>query len=510
LLTATQGRFVEFNADTSGNAVSHGADFTFRASATSVPELRDALHWVRRVLGSSYVDLANVDRLRDIIAQRLAADESYTRRPEQTWVHTPALAFRYQSDVLYLALESEFAKAHWDGRLYWLLHEPVSGDAIDSLGQFATRTLAAVKSPSRFDLARQLSALGAKGLEAELVNHWRRNLNSFPEDRLIDGLHALALEVQEDLRVGPAQAVIELRELQQLVIDRGALRLDLLISPAALDSIEPDLTKFVESIPHHSLSQPAKVVPVGAPISAHLIIDKLVRENGLSERQFPWCIGVVIPDELSGNTAFYSDFVNYSQTDRNSLLRYLSSGLLAGRGPGSAFMKSRQAGLSYNFSMRADPSRRVLIYYADRSLDIPSLLSSMNSAADGVPNNRDPYQVDYALRQAFSIPRSLFTFSFRERALTQDIRDGNTPEKVRRFYEALLKLRQDPNLLSEITHLGRESLCGILLEEQCRAQQQADHSIFFFVGSEKTLSDIEERLPIPKLVRIWPSDYWLP
>jgi hypothetical protein len=89
------------------------------------------------------------------------------------------------------------------------------------------------------------------------------------------------------------------------------------------------------------------------------------------------------------------------------------------------------------------------------------------------------------------------------------MRDGNTPEKVRQFYETLLKLRNEPDLLSELTRVGRDSLCGILLDENCRRQQEVGHSIFFFVGSDTILSDAENRAPIPKLLRVWPSDYWL-
>jgi hypothetical protein len=39
-------------------------------------------------------------------------------------------------------------------------------------------------------------------------------------------------------------------------------------------------------------------------------------------------------------------------------------------------------------------------------------------------------------------------------------------------------------------------------------QQRLGHSIFIFVGSEKTLADTEKQLPSP-LLRVWPSDFWL-
>lgn len=67
-----------------------------------------------------------------------------------------------------------------------------------------------------------------------------------------------------------------------------------------------------------------------------------------------------------------------------------------------------------------------------------------------------------------------------------------------------------PALLSQLTGDGKSSLCGILLKGECKIQQRTNHSLFFFVGSEKILSDTEKRLGGTKLLRIWPSDYWLP
>jgi hypothetical protein len=97
----------------------------------------------------------------------------------------------------------------------------------------------------------------------------------------------------------------------------------------------------------------------------------------------------------------------------------------------------------------------------------------------------------------------------RKQMFIQDLRDGNTPDRVRGFYQALMKERNQPNLASEVIAAGKNSLCGVLLEETCAVQQKGDHSVFFFVSSEKILSDVEKRLPI-KLLKIWPSDYWLP
>jgi hypothetical protein len=133
----------------------------------------------------------------------------------------------------------------------------------------------------------------------------------------------------------------------------------------------------------------------------------------------------------------------------------------------------------------------------------------MNTAAKQISQLHDPNLLDYVLRQTFSVPRSIYTSTLRGWLLTQDIRDGNTPEKVHQFSEAILKLRHDPNLLQEITQRGPDAICGIRMDEECHKQQTSSHTIFLFVGSEKTLSDIEKRIPIPRLTRVWPSDFWI-
>src|SRR5205823_1402351 len=99
----------------------------------------------------------------------------------------------------------------------------------------------------------------------------------------------------------------------------------------------------------------------------------------------------------------------------------------------------------------------------------------------------DPLLVDHALRQVFSVPRSVETFSRRGIAIANDIRDGDDPAKIRRFSEAILSLRKEPNLLAELTQEGEEAIAPILFDEKFKEQQRAAKSIFFFVASEHVL-----------------------
>jgi hypothetical protein len=54
------------------------------------------------------------------------------------------------------------------------------------------------------------------------------------------------------------------------------------------------------------------------------------------------------------------------------------------------------------------------------------------------PTLKDPFLVEYALRQTFIVPRSMNNFSQRGWAMAQDIWNGNTPQKIRRFSESVL------------------------------------------------------------------------
>jgi hypothetical protein len=488
------------------NVPSKRMDFTIRASAIDVKEFRTALNVIRQAMQSNYLDPSNADRLRDIVTQRLSADDSYTKKDESDWVLNPAYSFRNQKDTLFLALSSQFTRAHWDGRLKWLLHQPVGPEEIDRLISFAKGVLTSASVMSKAEIAQTLDRLDAKGVEAELVEYWKRNLSSYPDNELVGGLTRLTSEVEEDLRTGPAETIADLKELQQIVLNQS-VRVDLTLNQSAINELRPELNEFLVSIHAHATEREG--TPTDSMGSGDVIMAKLEKRYGLSHVPFPWYVGFVNPDGLTGNTIFYSDFLGYDQLDHKSLVQAVASKLLSGDGPQGLYKKARETGLAYGNSLTSDPSFRLIWYYADRSPDIPSLIELANSVVAKISDLHDPFLVEYSFRQSFPFPRTALTFSERGKALAWDIRDGNPPEKVRRFSEAIVHLRHDANLLSELTESAVASISGILLDKKYLQEQRTSRSIFFFVAPEKILSDIEHRLPIPKLLRLWPSDYWI-
>ena len=502
LLGRIQNDIYAFSVGTDLNGASNRVDLSIRASATTADEFRSALVLTRQMMQSNYLDVLNADRLRDLVASRISADDLYTKR--DGWITNPAYALHYQNEPALFAVHSQPTRTHWDERLRWLLHKPVSTAEIDQLGSFAADALPALKDMTRQEMSRSLEDLKGKGLQADLIEYWKKNLPSFSEEKVIDGLRQLTKEVQEDLRTGPEKTIEDLRALQKIVLNRRTLHVDLTLSQSMLTEIRSDLISFLKSIPAlpspNAGSDPDKRTP---------IMERLKQQHGSLDEQFPQYVGLENPDGISGNMIVYADFPGYAQMTHESLLKMLSSTLLSSDGPQSFYVKTVERGLAYDDGITSNPGLKLLWCHANRSPDIPSLIGLLRSLAAGIRNLHDPSLVDYALRQAFPLPRSVYTFSERGRLLARDIRDGNSPETVRRFSKAILRLRTDPNLLAELTDAGASSIGGVLPDETYKDQQRATKSLFFFAGPERVLSDIEQRLPIPKLLRLWPSDFWI-
>jgi hypothetical protein len=504
LLTRTQQEMYALSVGYESNAVARREDFTIRASATNPEEFERIASLLVEMMQFSYLDQSNLDRLRDLVARRLSADASYVSG--SLWTLNPAYSLRHTDDDLFLALFSQFTRAHWDERIRWSLHRRVSAEDIDKLGRFANDALAALPNKPRSELSRQLAELKADGLEKELIDYWTENLGNLPDDNLLQGLRQLALEVQEDLGSGPEGVLTDLGELQKIILDRKLLHVDVTADPATFESIRPRIEQLLTSVPLRA-DQSDSSVPIQASGS---LAANLEKRSGTGNGGFPRFLGLVTPDGLTGNVVFYADFPGYNDTDQSSLVKILASKLLSGDGPQSFNMKTREAGLAYINGIRTDPALQYLYYYADRSPDIPSLLGLVKSVAIQIPDLHDPFLVDYAFRQTFSLPRSMLTFSQRGKALAQDIRDHNEPATIRHFAEAILKLRSDPNLLSKLTGGGISSIAPVLVGQEFLEPQRSAHSIFMFAGPETLLQDVENRMQIPKLFRVWASDFWIP
>jgi len=490
------------------NAVSKRADFTIRASAANARDFRAALDLIQQLMRFNDLNLSNVDRLRDLVASDIAGDDWYLRQDVSTL--NAGYSFHYQNDPLFFALWSRPTRAHWNARLKWLLHEPANAEAINKLSDFARDFLSLPPGISKRELSEKLDGVKATGLEGELVAFWKRNLSNFPEAELVDGLRQLAVEVGEDLQAGPEKTIQDLKSLQQIILERRVLHLDLTLSRSELVQIQPDVAEFLShlpSSPESSSTEETKTTEVGETRSLALL--KVRNRYQVSHEGPPLYVGLINPNRLDGSVAFYTDFPGYTQIDRQSLLRVLASKIFSGRGLQGFFMKTSESGLAYDNGIASDPHSKVIWYSANRVPDIGALVKLVSSTASTATTLDDSSVLDHTLSRTFSFSRAAATFSERGKAMAQDLRDGDDPATIRRFSEAILRLSKEPDLPAELTSAALSSICGVLLRDDCKAEQRAGNSLFFFVGSEKVLSDTEHAIPIPELLRIWPSDYWI-
>src|SRR5260370_6160153 len=124
LLAETQKSLQDFSIAYDYNAASTRSDLAIRTSATSKQELDTGLSLGERILRDTYLDQSNANRLRDVVDQRLARDDTFKRRNDSSWFRNPAYVLRYQDRPLFVALHSFFTQAHWNDRLKWLVHKP--------------------------------------------------------------------------------------------------------------------------------------------------------------------------------------------------------------------------------------------------------------------------------------------------------------------------------------------------------------------------------------------------
>lgn len=503
LLAARERAFYDFSIKYRANARPRRADMTIRFSAITPEELRVGLDLIHQMLTASYLEPENASRLRDLVDERLWRDDSFLKTPG--WFMNSSYAFRYQNDPLYLAVNSQLTRAHWDARLKWLFHAPVSADQIEQLRAFTAETLAVSSTMSGRDLSAHLAGINATGLERELLEYWQSNISAFPDTDASKGLQELSQEVEEDLRTGPAHSMEDLRNLCKTIFARGRLKIDVTLDGSLWRQVRSPLQSFIRTLPQNDAQESVH----HGETSALPILDRAEKRAGFSGDDFPWYVGMADPASSTASVVFYADFPGYEQLDRNSLVKVLASKLLSGAAPHGLLMKSREDGLAYSSEITSDPSLKLIWYDADRSPDLLSLIKLVNTMSENIGSVQDRSLLDYAFEQTFSVPRSISSFSERGRGLAEDIFDGNEPWKIRRFSEALMALRRDPDLLSEVTAQSLNAISPVLVKSSFKQQQRAARSTFFFVGSERMLDATREQLSIPNLVRLYPSDFWI-
>jgi len=494
-----------------------------------VDETRRAIGWMVRLLSSPDWRAANLPRLRDLADRNAQQLRTVMQGPEERWVQGPRDAYERQRSPVYLHARSLLTAAHDAHRLRWMLLDPGDARVRDEAARFLDKLAEApasnperskllaiatgltqpqAKGKSKPDAAAARFAPPARASKAALalLKEAGKDLTvlvpDLPDAALASDWAYLCRQMAADLRRGVPATLAALAQLRTQVVRAKGARFFVIGSAQTQKAIAPDLDTLVAA-----LGDGPAPVPVGdGPRS----IDNrlLARQPGASKPVF---VGLVDPATQSGVFVHVAPAPGYLDTGEDALLDYLASNLYTGHGAHSLFMKTWAAGLAYSNGVRVALRQARLTYYAERCPELPQTMRFViGELHKGKP---DASIVSYALAGAFN-SRVASTYEDRGQSMASDLADGLTPEKVRRFREALIAISKRPGLVGDLAARFGKVYARVLPGYEPGWSAAAD-AVYMVIGPDAQLDAWQKYLSSSvgsdaKLWKLYPRDFWIP
>jgi hypothetical protein len=488
-------------------------ELVLRGSGVGLDESRSALDWMERVLFAPDWRIENLPRLRDLVDQQLAALRNTLQAAEESWVNDPANAWRMQRQPGWLASASFLTRSHNALRLRWQLLDPAAGDG-EALAAFLGRLAESGRTLDRPRLKALLADGKAPGWDAlsarqrtlagEVLRDLDLCLAEIPDESLGSDFAYLAQAARDDLAMPASAALAKLDSLRRRLLRSGGARMFLASSGEMRGALAPRIEAFAARL---DAATPFAALPPAAepPIGARL--------RGRGAPAAPLHVGLHAPNKQGGviltsvSSAHFAD-----AADKEKMLDYLASRLYGGGGSHGVFSKTVGAGLAYSNGLRGSVSSGRIGYYAERTPELPQTVRFVIGVLkDGPP---DPTLGEYVLAQAFAESRASLTYEARAEGIAADLADGQPPEAVRRFREAMLALRGDPRFVDRLYERKDRVYARLLPGYDAKGLDRADGS-FFVIGPDKQLDAWESYLrevegPEARLQRVYGRDFWMP
>ena len=103
------------------------------------------------------------------------------------------------------------------------------------------------------------------------------------------------------------------------------------------------------------------------------------------------------------------------------------------------------------------------------------------------------------------------SYEDRAESLADDLTDGITPAKVRKFRENLLALRKEPNLANELFQ-RMDAVYSKILPGYGAPPKPSSGSVYFIIGSDKQFKAMDADVHAREhqhVRKLYPRDYWL-
>lgn len=490
---------LSLDARFTANVRTDRAELVVRGAGNDAAESKRAIEWMSLVLEHPDWRAENLPRLRDLVGQQLARLRATMQGSEESWVMNPVLSYWKQSNPLYLTTTSFLTRAFNADRLRWMLADTGAEDRaalaarIRELGE---------RAGTREQMTALLDGLkNESGAMKAVALDLAQLLPDLPDASLARDWKFLCGRIADDLSAGPEQTLARLDALRRGLLRAGGARAWQVGSKANLTQLTAPLSTLLTAL--------TSGAPEKAQYRAARAIDERLQQHQ-SEPATPRYVGLYDANLTGGVMASIVPSISYDETGRDAQLDFLASRVFAGYGAHGIFTKTITAGLAYSNGMRGNIRDGWSGYYAERMPEIPQTL---HFAIDVIKKGpRDPKLADYAIAMAFQESNAAGSYEARAESIAAELADGVGPEKVRRFREAILNLRRDPDLAAEIFR-RIDTVHGRLLPGYGPGAKENSGAVYFIIGNDKQFAAMDNDVQTREgehVYKLYPRDYWLP
>ena len=481
-------------------------ELMLRGAGNDFAESRRALDWMRLVLQHPDWRPENLPRIRDLVEQSVARLRATMQGSEESWVMNPVLGYWKQTNPLYLTTSAFLTRAWNADRLRWMLKDvgPNSDRESIAASVLALANQASDRAQMTALLDRFKNESAALRPEARVMKDVAADLSQLlpdiPDASLQADWRALCTQIGNDLLVTPEQTLARLETLRRNLLAAGNARVWMVGSRANLDRLQAPLMTITNDL------KPGRVPAV--KYDAVRRIDRRLRDHQ-GDTAVPRFVGLYDSNLAGGVMSTILPSASYDDTGRDVQLDYLASRLFAGYGAHGIFTKTIGAGLAYSNGVRGSIRDGYAGYYAERMPEIPQTL---HFAIDTVRTGpRDPGFAEYVMAGAFAGSNAASSYEGRGKAIADDLADGITPEVVKRFRQAILELRKEPNLADELFKRV-DAVYGPVLPGYGPKARQVPGAIYYLIGNDKQFQSLDADVQAredERVYKLYPRDYWL-
>ena len=490
---------LDLNATFSTNVRSNRVEVVVRGAGNDLAESRRAIEWMRLVMEHPDWRPENLARIRDLVEQSVARLRATMQGSEESWVTNPPIAYWKQTNPLYLTTAAFLTRAYNADRLRWMLKDVGAG-----VDRQAIAARVAALTDQANDRA-QMNALVGKlkretGVMKDVGADLAQLLPDLPDGSLQKDWRSLCGQIARDLSVTPEKTLERLNALRANLLSAGNARVWMVGSHANLDQLQGPLGALTGEL------KPGRSAAVHYDAARR--IDERLRDHQ-GDTAVPRFVGLYDPNLAGGVMMTIVPTASYDDTGRDAQMDYLASRLFAGYGAHGVFTKTITAGLAYSNGLRGNIRDGYSGYYAERMPEIPQTL---HFAIDVVRKGpRDPKLLEYMIAMAFQESDAASGYEARAEAMANNLADGVTPDKVRKFREAMLKLRAEPGIATEI--FGRvDKVYGKIMPGYGPKAKDTPGAVYYVIGNEKQFRAMDADVQVREdehVYKLYPRDYWL-